>query len=157
MSSFGWLKDYVAVIAAVIAAIASMATLVLNTVLTFRREQRKSLWEQELARFLELEEAAGKLTEELSTYELRISPEGQANFWKQYNWMKAATGRFRRYSAVHEALREFHLCAAAFYQVDKRTGQPKEYDEKGERLEAAYKALLKASDEATNRPGKREA
>jgi hypothetical protein len=60
MSSLGWLKDWVSVIAAIIAALASIATLVLSTTLTFRREQRKLLWEQELSRFLELEEAAGK-------------------------------------------------------------------------------------------------
>ena len=152
MSSLGWLKDWVSVIAAIIAALASIATLVLSTTLTFRREQRKSLWEQELSRFLELEEAAGKLAEELGTYELRRTPKGDESFWEQYNWMKAATGRFRRYSEVHAALREFNHSAAAFYQVDRRTGAPNEYDERGADLDKAYKALMKASDEATNRP-----
>ena len=101
MGAISWLKDWGSVIAALVAALASIATLVLSTVLTFRREQRKALWEQELRRFLELEEAAGRLTEELSTYELRGSPDGEQNFWSQFNWLKVATGRFRRYPGVH--------------------------------------------------------
>jgi len=157
MDSLAWLKDWGAVIAALVAALASIATLVLSTVLTFRREQRKALWEQELRRFLELEEAAGRLTEELSTYELRGSTEGEQNFWAQLNWLKVATGRFRRYAEVHTALREFNHAAAAFYQVDKRTGSPKEYDEQGAALELAYTTLIKAADTATHRPKGREA
>ena len=152
MTSLAWLKDWVSVIAAVIAAAASIATLVLNTSLTFRREQRKSIWEQELRRFLELEEAAGRLTEELASYDLRVSEASENRFWEQYKWMKAATGRFRRYPAVLTALRDFNHAAASFYQVDKRTGSPKEYDERGAHLEAAYRTLLEASDAATNRP-----
>ena len=119
--------------------------------------QRKALWEQELRRFLELEEAAGRLTEELSTYELRGSTEGEQNFWAQLNWLKVATGRFRRYAEVHTALREFNHAAADFYQVDKRTGSPKEYDEQGAALELAYTTLIKAADTATHRPKGREA
>jgi len=157
MDALSWLKDWGSVIAALIAAVASIATLALSTVLTFRREQRKSLWEQEIRRFLELEEAAGRLAEELSTYELRVSPEGEQKFWSQFNWLKVATGRFRRYPGVHAALREFNHAAVAFYQVDKRTGAPKEYDEQGAALEAAYQALIKASDAATHRPKAPEA
>ena len=127
-------------------------TLALSTALTFRREQRKSLWEQELRRFLELEEAAGKLAEELLSYELRVSPEGEAKFLEQYRWLKAATGRFRRYPSVLAALKDFNHAAASFYQVDRRTGQPSEYDEHAANLEASYKALLGASDAATHRP-----
>jgi len=157
MSTLSWLKDWGTVIAALVAALASIATLALSTVLTFRREQRKALWEQELRRFLELQEAAGRLTEELSTYELRGSPDGEQNFWSQFNWLKVATGRFRRYPGVHAALREFNYAAAAFHQVDKRTGAPKEYDEQGAALELAYQELIRASDAATRRPKSGEA
>ena len=157
MTSLAWLKDWVSVIAAIVAALASIATLALSTVLTFRREQRKSLWEQELRRFLELEEAAGRLAEELLTYELRGSTEGESRFWEQYSWMKAAAGRFRRYPAVLAAIRDFNHAAASFHQVDRRTGSPGEYDEHSEKLDAAFKSLLKASDAATHRPGARDA
>jgi hypothetical protein len=157
VNALSWLKDWGSVIGATIAALASLATLALGTALTFRREQRKALWEQELRRFLELEEAAGRLTEELSTYELRVSPEGEKRFWDQHNWLKAATGRFRRYPRVHAALREFNHAAAAFYQVDKRTGSAAEYDERGAALESAFQALIGAADIATRRPPTPEA
>ena len=156
MSLFAWMKDWGSVIAALFAALASLATLALSTALTFRREQRQSLWEQELRRFLELEEAAGKFAEELSSYELRGSPDGEAKFWTQFNWLKAAVGRFRRYPVVVGALRDFNHAAASFYQVDKRTGSAEEYDRFSEMLDTAFKDLLKASDAATNRPKARD-
>ena len=157
MGAIAWLKDWGTVIGAIIAALASIATLVLSTALTFRREQRKALWEQELRRFLELEEAAGRLTEGLTTYELRVSPEGEKQFWDHYNWLKVATGRFRRYPGVHTALREFCHAAAAFHQVDKRTGSPTEYDERGAALEQAFQKLIAVADKATRRPATPEA
>lgn len=152
MTTETWVKDWIPIVAATIAAASSLATLVLSTSLTFRRERRKSLWERELQRFFELEETAGKLAEELLTYELRTAEDGDERFWQQYGWLKAAAGRFRRYPKVLDAIREFNHAAAAFYQVDKRTAAPGEYDERGAALNVAYEALLRTSDIATGRP-----
>ena len=152
MSAITWLKDWGSIVAAVIAALASIATLVLSTALTFRREKRKALWELELRRFMELEEAAGKLAEELLTYELRGASDGKERFWEQYAWLKTAAGRFRRYPAVRSALRDFNYAASSLFQVDRPGTSFKEYDKFDAEVESTFAALLRASDAATSRP-----
>ena len=79
-------------------------------------------------------------------------PKPKPGFGTSTQWLKAATGRFRRYPAVLSALRDFNHAAASFYQVDRRTGTTKEYDEWATSLDTAFNALLRASDAATNRP-----
>ena len=152
MSTLSALKDWVAVVAALIAACASIATLVLSTRLTYRREQRRALWEQELRRFLELEEAAGKLTEDLLAYGLRDHGSPSEVFTGQHVWLKAAAGRFRRYPKVHQALVEFNHCCAEVFQVERAFGSAQDFAKYDHQLRDAHQALLRACDSALQRP-----
>ena len=51
--------EIVTLLAAVIAALTSIGSLLLNTRLAIRKEQRMLVWEKELDRLTELEEMAG--------------------------------------------------------------------------------------------------
>jgi hypothetical protein len=146
------LKDWVGLVAALVAACASVATLLLSARLQYRREQRKALWEQELRRFLELEESAGKITEDLLAYGLRAQGNPAEVFDGQHQWLKAAAGRFRRYPDVHRALIEFNHCCAEVFQVERAYGSAEQFQTYDQRLQAAYQDLLKACDKALRRP-----
>ena len=153
MSSLSSLKDWVGVVAALVAACASIATLLLSARLQYRREQRKALWEQELRRFLELEEATGKLTEELLGFGLRGQGDPTEVFASQHLWLKAAAGRFRRYPEVHRALIEFNHSCAEVFQIERGFGTLANFEQYDIQLQSAYQTLLNACDRALQRPG----
>ena len=98
------------VIAAGIAAVASVTTLFLNTKLSESREKRRLLWERELERFFELEEAAGRLVQDLLAFRFNDADAREVAEEKR-EFLHAAGGRFRRYPDVAGALGELHHCS----------------------------------------------
>lgn len=139
------------VIAASIAAVASVATLILNALLATTREKRKALWEKELERFFELEEKAGQLTEDLFSYRCRSDDE-KKDFYANSQYLRDMVGRFLRYEEVANALRKFNQCANWYFSQDMKHESKKEFEDARRDLEDSHKGLLIACDRAIGRP-----
>ena len=139
------------VIAASIAAAASVATLILNALLTSTREKRKVLWERELERFFELEEKSGQLAEDLFGYRCRSEDE-RREFYANARYLRDMVGRFLRYGEVSKALREFIHSANWYFSQDMKHESQKEFEEARNDLEQSHKRLLTACDRAIGRP-----
>jgi hypothetical protein len=136
----------ITVIAAIIAAITSIATLLLNSRLTIRREKRMMLWEKELERLLELEENAGKVQEIALSYSSNEVMESE--FKPLHDWLRHAAGRFGRYPALAIAIRNLnHACAVTV--ACKVSG--KDYSEWSAKIPAAFLALITICDRITER------
>lgn len=145
------MKDWAAVIAATIAAIASILTLFLNTKLAFGRERRQALWNKELERFSELEEQAGNLVEEILTYSFRGDDRKQ-EFYNRLLAFHKLVGRFRRYPDVAQAIRKLHNVSGWFVETDMKHDSKEEYEKSRIEIDETYKELITACDVATNRP-----
>jgi beta-phosphoglucomutase-like phosphatase (HAD superfamily) len=145
------MKEYAAIIAASIAAVASIVTLLLNTKLTINREKRKALWDKEIDKFMELEEVAGQITEDLLSYRCRDEKEKQSYFEKAA-YLRIAAGRFRRYPEVLQALRELNHSVGWYFSQDTKHESKEEYEQARSELENAFAALVTACDKAIGRP-----
>lgn len=138
------------VIAAVIAAIASVASLLLNTRLSESRDKRRILWERELNRFFDLEEVAGRLVEDLLAYRCRTE-EAKAAASEKLEYLHAAAGRFLRYSEVAAALRELHHTAGWYVTQDMKHETRQEFEQTRKDVLDAHKKLLAACDAVLKR------
>ena len=147
------IKEYGTVIAASIAAIASIITLALNTRLTLNREKRRALWDKELERFVELEEVAGKITEDLMSHRCREEDDKEV-FYQHMQYLRVAAGRFRRYPAVAQSIRCLSHDAGWYFGKDMKHESKEEYEEARNNLLESYSSLIKACDEALGRPKK---
>jgi hypothetical protein len=136
----------VTVVAALIAAGVSIATLVLSSRLTSSRERRQMLWAKELERFVALEELAGSLVEELGTY-LPFDQQRTVLASKMEE-LRISAGHFARYSSVRQGIRDLHHVAGLLF-VAKRDSE----DERPVRaeIELALASLLTSCDKATGR------
>jgi hypothetical protein len=139
------------VIAASIAAVASVTTLILNAILTTTREKRKALWEKELERFFGLEERAGQLAEDLFSYRCRSEDE-KKEFYANARHLRDMVGRFLRYQDVAKALRQFNHSANWYFAQDMKHDSRKEFEEARKDLEESHQDLLRACDRALGRP-----
>jgi hypothetical protein len=88
-------QQSITLIAAIIAAIGSITTLLLNSRLTLDREQRLVLWRKEVDRLIELEELAGRLVEDVGSY--RSINAIQDQLASQFQQFDAIAGRLARY------------------------------------------------------------
>lgn len=138
------------VIAAGIAAVASVTTLFLNTKLSESREKRRLLWERELERFFELEEAAGRLVQDLLAFRFNDADAREVAEEKR-EFLHAAGGRFRRYPDVAGALGELHHCSGWYITQGLECKTREEFEEARTDLDRAYRELLFASDAVLSR------
>ena len=145
------MKEYAAIIAASIAAVASIVTLLLNTKLTINREKRKALWDREIDNFMKLEEVAGKITEDLLSYRCRNEDE-KNEYFSNATYLRIATGKFRRYPEVLQALRELNHNAGWYFSQDMKHETKEKYNEARSDLEKSFNRLIAACDNAIGRP-----
>jgi hypothetical protein len=138
------------VIAAVIAAIASVTSLILSTRLSESRDRRRALWELELARFFELEEVAGQLVQDLLAYRCRDDA-SKAVAEEKREFLHAARGRFLRYDAVAEALGLLHNTTGWYVAQDMKHENRMEFEEARNDVVDSYRKLLNASDAVLKR------
>lgn len=122
----------------------SLLTVMWATMLALRKERRQLLWSKLLDRFFALEEQAGQLVEELSSYRNL----DQAKIASSLEEFRHAAGRFARYDSVRRAILELQNTIERMY-VAKR-------DRDDERLlrselDVNLKKLLKACDEIIKR------
>lgn len=133
--------------AASIAAAASVITLFLNSRLTVNRERRLQLWQKELDRFFELEELAGRLTQQLGGHD-SIENRGK-ELSQELEQLKIAAGRFRRYPEVREQILDLHNILMELLWLKQ---EKEDYRSTQHKLEPQYRKLLRACDGATKRP-----
>jgi len=134
-------QQSITLIAAIIAAIASIMTLLLNSRLTLDREQRLVLWRKEVERIVELEELAGKLVEDIGSYRALDGMSDRLS--SQFQQLDAMAGRLACYPQVRQAVRDLGNVLGRLF-VDRRDKQDDRETRK--ELEPAYRALLDACD-----------
>ncbi len=140
------LKDYAAIIVACVAAAVSIVTLFWSTHLNEGRERRKVLWERELNRFSELEDNAGRLVEDLLSYNIR-SNEERAAAQDKLQLLRAATGRFLRYPSIASALRDVAHSAGWYISQDMKHETKADFEEARNDVTTSFGKLISAIDE----------
>lgn len=148
------LKDYAAIVVACLAAAVSIVNLTLSTRLSEGRERRKVLWEKELERFSELEDTAGRLVEDLLTYNIRSEAERSAALDK-LQVLRGATGRFLRYPAIAAALRDVTHSAGWYISQDMKHKTKSEFEEASNDVTTSFAKLIRAIDETLKLAPKR--
>lgn len=111
----------------------------LTSFLTLKRERHLQHWKREKERFLELEELVGELVEQIGSY----SADGQ-EVVEPMRKLAAAAGRFRRYKAVKQSVRDLHTCLSCLID-DKRKHRDEEVATRNE-LETRFEKFLVACD-----------
>lgn len=118
-----------------------MSTVFLLVCLQARKERKGVVWSKEVDRFINLEEIAGKLIEELGSY--RSIPTEGSQLAEELRILESQAGRFARYPKVRQAIRDLHnvlsrmLAAKADHEDDREIRQE---------LDPAYQTLLCACD-----------
>jgi len=133
----------VTLIAAGIAAIASLLSLFLNSSLIIRRERRQQLWQFNLQRVTQLEELAGHIAELLGGYPAIETLEEKVP--ELLAKLELAAGNFRRHKFLNQSIRDFHNAASRVF-VARRDHQ-NDKDDKHD-LEVLFTNLLRTCDEA---------
>lgn len=148
------LKDYAAIIVACLAAAVSIVNLTLSTRLSEGRERRKALWEKELGRFSELEDTAGRLVEDLLSYNIRSEIERSAALEK-LQALRGATGRFLRYPTIAAALRDITHSAGWYISQDMKHETKEQFEEARNNVTTSFSKLIGAIDETLKHAPKR--
>jgi len=148
------LLNYAAIIVACIAASVSIINLVLSTRLNEGRDRRKVLWERELNRFSELEDTAGRLVEDLLTYNIRSDQERSAALEK-LAVLRGAIGRFLRYPTIASALRDISHSASWYISQDMKHETKADFEEARNDVTASFGKLIAAIDETLRNAIKR--
>jgi hypothetical protein len=138
-----FLKDYTAIIVAILAAAISIVNLVWSTRLIESRERRKILWEREMIRFFELEDTAGKLVEALLTHNIH-SEEEKAEANQKIQALRVSTGSYLRYPSIAKALREVTHFIGWYIAKDKKHDTSEEYEKARKELTENFQLLVKA-------------
>ncbi|MEK7722359.1 MAG: hypothetical protein AAB359_08220 [Elusimicrobiota bacterium] len=132
----------VTLIAAGIAAIASLISLILNSSLIIHRERKQQLWQFNLQRITQLEELAGHIAELFGGYPAFEKLQQEAP--QLLLQLELAAGHFRRHKILNQAIRDFHNAASRAF-VARRDSQDDRDDKRD--LEETFARLLKACDE----------
>lgn len=127
------------------AAAVSIVNLFWSAHLNEGLERRRVLWERELARFSELEDTAGRLVEDLLSFNIRSEEERAAAFEK-LQLLRGATGRFLRYKRIADALREIAVSVGYYISQDKRHETKVEYEEARNDVLTCFEKLVVAID-----------
>lgn len=140
------IKDYAAIIVACVAAAVSIVNLTLSTRLSEGRERRKVLWERELDRFSELEDTAGRLVEDLLSYNIR-SETARSAASEKLQVLRGATGRFLRYPTIVAALRDVTHSADWYISQDMKHETKEQFEEARSSVTTSFSKLISAIDE----------
>lgn len=143
-------KDLLVLIAAVIAAVASIMSILVNVILSSRSQRKNKIWERELERIFDLEEKVGVLVDDLIFFRCRSEDE-KGKFYQMQRYLPNAMGRFRRYPELHEALRLVFHDAGWYFSRDMKHENKEEFSEAKENLLLSYKGFLKACDKVLGR------
>lgn len=146
--------DNAAIIVACIAAAVSLVSLLVAPRLSESHERRKALWERELLRYLELEEVAGTLVDDLFAYRMRDEDKRQ-QIIKKLEFIQLATGRFMRHKNVTEALHKLANSAGWLFSKDMKHESSEEFNEARKDVVQDFGVLLRAIDEALKHVHKR--
>jgi hypothetical protein len=138
--------EIVTPIAAIIAALTSIGSLLLNTRLAIRKEQRMLLWEKELDRLTEQEEMAGIAQELALSY---ASGEVlETEFKPIHDKLRHSAGRFGRYPDLAKSIRELNHCCAVTVAQKVKSGDLFEWQEK---IKPAFQEFIRQCDLVTKR------
>ncbi len=137
-------------VAATIAAVASIISIFINVYLTSTVQRKNRLWNKEFERFLELEERTGVLVEDLMRFGCRSDIE-KNKFYERTQYLRDDAGRFRRYPDVIEALRKLNNDASWYFSQDMKHETKEEFYEARNNLESSFKDLLTAIDKVVKR------
>jgi hypothetical protein len=135
-------SEQVTLVAALIAAVFSIASIFVNALIAFRSERRQVVWRKEVERFFELEELAGQLAEDLGSY--RPASWNTEELASMNRRLELAAGRFARYPEVRQAIRDLHNVLGRM-SAAKRERDSEEREVRLE-LDPAYRKLLEACD-----------
>ena len=148
------LKDYAAIIVACLAAAVSIVNLTLSTRLSEGSERRRVLWERELDRFSELEDTAGRLVEDLLSYNIRSDTERSSTLEK-LQLLRGSTGRFLRYPTIAAALRDVTHSGGWYISQDMKHDTRAEFEEARNDVTTSFSKLISAIDETLKSAPKR--
>jgi hypothetical protein len=141
LTQFTW-KEGVTIAAALISLSASIVVALLGTNLALRKERRQLLWSKRLDRFFALEELAGELTSEITSYRYN-DVVTQA---LRLDELHLAAGRFSRYDSVRRRILDLHNVLNRMLLEKKTHGN----EETNLRIESVVhlRALLRECDRA---------
>ena len=132
----------ITLISSIIGPFVTIGGVYLTSQFAFNRERKLVSWKREIERFFELEEFVGELVEQVGSYSQDgveiIEPMGK---------LATAAGRFRKYKAVKQSLRELHNCLGRLID-DKRKHRDEEVATRNE-LETQFESFLAACDSVT--------
>ncbi len=150
--------EYIPLLAAllgtVLGALVSLLSVWLQQRVQEGRERRKFYWEKEFDRFADLEVNAGRLVEDLLSYNTRSEDE-RASVLQQLQNLRDATGRFLRYPAIAGTLRDFNHAAGWFFSQDMKHETPAESNEARSDVTNSFNKLIAALDETLRSAPKR--
>ncbi len=102
-------KEEITLVAALMAAITSIISLVLSSRLTLNRDKRMTSWSKEVERLHQLEEQIGIAMEVVSVY--TGIDEKKKDYIPLHDDLKYVAGKFSRYPDLAKAIRRFvHAC-----------------------------------------------
>jgi hypothetical protein len=134
-------QQTVTLIAATVAAVVTVVSLLLNARITLDRERRLVIWRKEVDRLFELEELAGRLVEDVGSY--RPLDQMRERLVNQFEQLEALAGRLARYPKVRQAARDLHNALGRLF-AERRDGEDDRETRK--EIEPAYRAILDACD-----------
>ena len=139
-------SENVVIMAATVAAVSSVITLLLNHILDLRKQKKMSQWQLDFERLSQLEELAGKAKELALSY---ASPEVvEAEFVPIHDTLRHEAGKLSRYPKLANTIRELnHACAIV---VARPTDGSVEREWRA-KIAPAYEALLQECDRITRR------
>jgi hypothetical protein len=135
----------VALVASILAFLASLISIRWGTSLALAKERRQLLWSKEFDRLLALEEIAGQLVEELASYRAT----DPATLGPRLEELQNAAGRFSRYDDVRRATLQLKNTLDRMFAA-KRDHADEAQDIRSE-LEPDLKRLLSACDQVIGR------
>ncbi|MFZ3516628.1 hypothetical protein LC147_26520 [Vibrio harveyi] len=139
-------KEELTLIAAVIAALTSIFSLILGSSLALSREKKKLVWEKQIERITALEEQVG-ITQEIilrhsSAEQIRIA------YLEVSEDLKLQAGRFAKYPELAKSLRVFCHCCDLLLD-DKLQGN--DYRDSRENVPKAFDDVMKQCEQVLQR------
>ncbi|HOY23834.1 MAG TPA: hypothetical protein PK002_11820 [Cellvibrio sp.] len=143
-------KDTIVLVSATISSVTVIGSIFVNSHFSKKKERSNRLWEMELERIFALEEKIGVMIENLLAYRCRDDLE-KKEYYEHDQYLASAIGRFRRYPAIHKALKKVRIEAAWSFKEDMKHETKEDLAEAKKSLQDAYKDFLDACDAVLER------